>query len=86
MAYRLAIKREAAKYLANLDKPTRARIENALDKLTSEPPEGNIRPMEGLDKWFRLRVGQFRVVVTIDNAERVIYVSVIGPRGDVYKK
>jgi len=42
MIYNLLLKREAAKYLASLDRPTRVRIKNALVGLTKVPPEGDI--------------------------------------------
>ncbi len=57
MEYRILLKREAAKYLASLDKPTRARIKKALEGLSKIPPEGDIVPMKGMEGWFRRRVG-----------------------------
>lgn len=86
MIYNLLLKREAAKYLASLDRPTRDRIKSALESLTKVPPEGDILPMKGMDGWFRLRVGSFRVVFQVNEDKKAIYVATIGPRGDAYKK
>ena len=86
MIYKLLLKREAAKYLASLDKPTRDRIKKALEGLTRIPPEGDIRPRTGMKGWFRLRVGSYRVVFQINEDEHTIYVAIIGPRGDAYKR
>lgn len=86
MKYRLLLKREAAKYLASLDQPTRSRIKKALEGLTNNPPEGDIAPMKGMEGWFRLRVGTYRLVFQVNEEERCINVAAIGPRGDIYKK
>lgn len=85
MKYKLALKREAAKYLSGLDKPTRTRIKRALESLTKYPPEGDIAPMKGMEGFFRLRVGSFRIIFKIIEEERLILIVAIGPRGDIYK-
>lgn len=41
--------------------------------------------MLGYDDYFRLRVGDYRVIYTIDNGKLVICVIDIGNRGDIYK-
>lgn len=84
--YRIILKREAAKYLAGLDKPTRSRILAALNRLTKEPPEGDIAVMHGMNGFFRLRIGNYRAIFRVDEQEKSIYIRVIGPRGDVYKR
>lgn len=85
MKYELVLKREAAKYLAGLDKPTRTRIKKALESMTHEPPEGDIAPMKAIQGLFRLRVGTFRIIFKVEENEHLIYVLAIGPRGDIYK-
>lgn len=84
--YRIVLKREAAKYLSSLDKPTKSRILSALDGLTKSLPDGNIAPMQGMGGFFRLRIGNYRAIFRIDEREKVVYVRIIGPRGDVYKQ
>jgi mRNA interferase RelE/StbE len=86
MEYRLLLKREAAKYLAGLDKPTRTKIKKALEGLIKNPPEGDIAPMQGREGLFRLRVGSYRLVFQVKEEEQIIIVAAIGPRGDIYKK
>jgi|ADurb_Total_1213_FD_contig_31_2268854_length_425_multi_2_in_0_out_0_1 mRNA interferase RelE/StbE len=85
MKYELVLKREAAKYLGGLDKPTRLRIKKALESLSKSPPEGDIVPMKGMEDWFRLRVGSFRIIFRVDDEEQRIIIASIGPRGDIYK-
>ena len=35
--------------------------------------------------YYRLRIGDFRVIFWLDQEARIIYVDYIGPRGDIYK-
>jgi mRNA-degrading endonuclease RelE of RelBE toxin-antitoxin system len=47
----------------------------------------DVRPMKGEWKnWHRLRVGTYRSIlkVTIIQVDEVLYVDLIGPRGDAY--
>lgn len=76
--------KQAAKYYekapANLQKIFDKALENLLIG------KGDIRPLIGFPGFFRLRVGSYRIVFTIDaNADTVVIIK-IGPRGDVYKK
>jgi mRNA interferase RelE/StbE len=74
----------AVKYLDRVGEPNRGRIKAALEELSKEPPEGDIKPMTGQRGYFRLRVGGFRVLYRIE--DDTIFVTNIDPRGQVYKK
>lgn len=46
----------------------------------------DVRPMVGeLKGYYRLRVGDFRVIFVVDEAKQTIYVDHIGYRRDVYR-
>lgn len=79
--WRISIKRSALTTLTRLRPEDQDRLRAAIDQL----PEGHIVRLQGRDEW-RLRVGQWRVVFTIDNRDRLIIVELISSRGDVYKK
>ena len=42
--------------------------------------------MQGYSGYFRLRVGSYRVIYSVDNEVLIICVVNIGNRGDIYKK
>lgn len=71
-----------------MDLPQRAqeRIFNAIEALEADPRPGGIKALKG--EWrghYRLRVGDYRVVYTVeDNVLRVLVVRV-GDRKDVYE-
>ena len=86
MTYEILYKKEAAKYLAGLDRPTRDRIRSAINELAYTPPSGDIVPMEGMADHYRLRIGPYRIIFKVNHTEQFIYVRTIAPRGDAYKR
>ena len=78
------LRKTAIKYLNNLNKAERDRINAALINLEKEPPQGDIKTMTGQPGRYRLRVGSYRALFHIENDSIVI--SQIEPRGQVYKK
>jgi mRNA interferase RelE/StbE len=78
------VHRLARKYLDRLDKPTRNRITDALNDLSKEPPDGDIRPYEGNPGIWRLKVGGYRALFKYEKGK--ILVTHIEPRGQAYTK
>ncbi len=78
---------QAEKQLAKLDKNTRLRIIASLDRLREAYPVGDIRKMQGYDDLWRLRVGDYRIVMQIDLVTATITITVIrvGHRKEVYR-
>ncbi|EBK2059941.1 type II toxin-antitoxin system RelE/ParE family toxin [Salmonella enterica subsp. enterica] len=87
MNYSIEFYKEALKYLQRLDKPSRIRIVQHLEILSENPfhPELDIKRMRGTSEEYRLRVGSFRIIYTIEDKQLIIHVLKIGSRGDVYK-
>lgn len=64
-AWDVIIAREAASVLRRLDRTQRTRLETAIDRLALDPSPGpgrDIRPLQGKDGLWRLRVGDWRVI------------------------
>ena len=80
--------KSALKFLHKLEKRSVQRIVSAIEGLTYDPPQGDIKPMQGVgDGRMRLRVGSWRVIYRygIDGEIMVLLVLEIGNRGDIYK-
>ena len=84
LTYRLTLNRDAVKFVAKQEKAVQERIRKSLLGLTVRPPAGDVKPLKGYDKRFRLRVGSYRVLFEIDHQEQVIYILTIDNRGNVY--
>ena len=82
MTYSLRIKKSAAKALAKITKPDRLRLIEAIDRLRDEPHAGGVLKGEfsGLR---RLRVGDYRIVYEVIDAELVVLVIRVGHRREV---
>ena len=69
------------KFIAKQPPKQQQRIMAAIEAL----PRGDTKFLQGTNGVCRLRVGDYRVVYTIDWIDKVIVVHNIGNRGDVYK-
>lgn len=63
----------------------RERIGVAIDALAAEPrPPGAVK-LAGRDD-FRVRIGEYRIVYAIDDAEQIVLVARIAHRREVYRR
>jgi mRNA interferase RelE/StbE len=77
---------KALKELANLDRPVARRIVRTVDALKANRPRpSRSRPLVGYPDLWRLRVGDYRVVYTIKDAELVVLALRIAHRSDLYR-
>lgn len=74
--------KKAAKYLKTQPKNQQERLLKAIYGI----PNGNIKVLQGYENFYRLRVGDYRVIYRIDDNELIIIVLKIGSRGDIYKE
>ncbi len=82
MQYKIQIEKQALKFIQKQDKPQRERILAAIAKL---PSIGDIKPLVNRPGYFRLRVGDYRVIYTVDNDVLTVFIVKVGNRGEIYK-
>ena len=83
--YSVGIKLSAAKELAAIEKTSRQRIIGSIDALAENPQRGSALKGD-LSGLRRIRVGDYRVIYEIDEAEvRVLVIRVRHQRG-VYRR
>ena len=82
MKYQIVIDKPALKFLLKQPQEQRERLLKAINKL---PDMGDIKAMSGHENLYRLRVGAYRVIYTVENKILTVRVLTIGNRGDVYK-
>ncbi len=83
--YTIHIDRSAEKTLRKQPRTVAARLIKAIFALADDPHPPSSRKLEGYDFLNRLRVGDWRVIYQIIDAELVILVLDIGSRGDIYR-
>lgn len=81
--YQIIIKKKAKKFIDKLPVNERKRVVSAIERL---PNGEDIKRLKGYDDLLRLRVGDYRIIYTIDNGKLIVYVIDVDNRGDVYKR
>lgn len=82
MIYKISIDKKAQKFILKQPKDKQNLIYKAIYNL----PSGDTKSLEGHKGLKRLRVGDYRIIYTIDNGKLVICVVDAGNRGDIYKR
>lgn len=82
---RLEVTEPAQKDLAGLDRNTQRRIKTALDRLLSYPQAVDLKKLKGSSDMWRLRVGDWRVILRFDREQGVLYVLRIKHRREAYR-
>lgn len=72
--------KKAVKYINSADKPTKKRLKESIEKI----PFGHIKKLQGVEDGYRLRVGDLRVLFSMEDDK--IYIDNIIPRGQAYKR
>jgi mRNA interferase RelE/StbE len=86
MKYQLFIKKQAQKTLKSLSRPDRNRIAEKIMHLGRNPdnPSLDIKRLIG-EPYYRLRVGDWRIIFDRDDDVKIIAIEKIKPRGGAYK-
>lgn len=82
--YEIIFSNKAKKQLFKLEKSIQKRIIAALERIRIRP-ESYITKIVG-DPGYKLRVGDHRVIMDIDNNNLIILVIKVGHRRDIYKR
>lgn len=85
--YTIFFHQEARKHLKKFTQEYRNRIGKALEKLSSDPYKNNlnIKKLEiNNDNYYRIRLGEIRIIYELDPKEKIVIVRDIDYRGNVY--
>ncbi len=85
-SYDVVLTSSAEKELKKLSGQLIARIVPRLEDLASNARPPGCKKLQGGDREWRIRVGDYRVVYTIDNAKLLVEVTRIRHRSEVYQR
>jgi mRNA interferase RelE/StbE len=83
--YAVSWQPKALKALRRINSSDRTRLIRASQALSHNPFPGNSRRVIGPDDVFRIRVGAFRLLYTVEKTKLLILVLTVGHRRDVYR-
>lgn len=81
-SYEVEISRTAEKQLRQLAGDDQLRVARAMLALANEPRPRGCRKLAGYDDVFRIRVGRYRVLYSVEDRRLVIVILKIGHRKD----
>jgi mRNA interferase RelE/StbE len=82
--YRVELRPAAVKALHRVDKKDRGRIQGVIALLSEDPRPPAARALQGRPG-MRVRVGDYRIIYTIQDDILLIVVVTLGHRKDVYR-
>jgi len=86
VSYTVELSRSADRELWKVHEPLRTKLFRAIKALGKDPrPSGCMKLVGTTDAW-RIRVGSYRILYTIQDRLRIVRVESVGDRKDVYRK
>ena len=85
MAWTVHLAAAAEKTLSKLDPPVARRIVKKLDQVATGDPRATGEALQGDERAWRYRIGDWRVICDLVDGSRTINVVRIGHRSDVYR-
>jgi mRNA interferase RelE/StbE len=82
--YAVNIKPSARKELESLSDRLLARLIVKIDGLAAEPRPSGCKKLRGYKDLWRIRLGEYRVVYIIDDLRKLVSVTRVAHRKDVY--
>ncbi|MBI2303182.1 MAG: type II toxin-antitoxin system RelE/ParE family toxin [Chloroflexi bacterium] len=80
MPYRVEISPAAGRELRRLLLPVRDRLEPVIMALAEEPRPQGVRKLQGGERAYRIRVGDYRVVYEVYDNENLVVILRVGRR------
>lgn len=83
--YHVTLPRSALKDLEAIAEPYQSAIERRIGALAVQPLPHGVKKMKGYKNTWRIRVGDYRIIYTVDERQKIVDISGIGHRQSVYK-
>ena len=84
-AYRIELRPAAVRALRKLDPRVRQRVQGAIALLAQDPRPPGARALQGRSG-LRVRVGDYRIIYTVEDDVLLVVVVRLGHRRDVYEQ
>jgi mRNA interferase RelE/StbE len=82
--YQIQITNTAHQHIRNLSHINRQRIHEAIEQLSQNPRPYRIKKLQGEVAFYRIRVGDYRILYVIDDSAKLVNIMRIMPRENAY--
>ncbi|MBA1438498.1 MAG: type II toxin-antitoxin system RelE/ParE family toxin [Epsilonproteobacteria bacterium] len=86
VSYKIRWKTSAKKELKKIDKLEIPKILDAIEKLANDPYPISHKRLLGTEHTFRIRIGNYRVIYSIENKQLAIEIIRVRHRKEAYRK
>lgn len=83
--YAVVFARSARRDLELLETQVARRIVARIEALASNPRPSGCMKLRGADNLWRIRVGEYRVIYSIDDTDHMVDISAVRHRSDAYR-
>jgi mRNA interferase RelE/StbE len=83
--HRVEITERVAKDIAKMNRNTQRRIETKFGELAEDPFPSGVTKLAG-ENAYRVRVGDYRIVYTVDHGQLTVWIIRVMHRGEVYSR
>lgn len=84
MPYKIFIGRNAEKDFRKTPKAIQKKLSSVIIKLNDNPKPPNVRKISGSENYYRIRVGDYRIVYEINHREKKVNIFRIRHRREAY--
>ncbi|MCC5813942.1 MAG: type II toxin-antitoxin system RelE/ParE family toxin [Leptospira sp.] len=84
MSYNIQIKKSAEKDFKKIPIDDQSKIKDAILELEKDPRPSNCKKLKNRPE-YRIRIGDYRVLYSINDESRELVISLLGHRRDIYK-
>ncbi len=85
VSYRVEFRGSAGRELHRIDPQMVPKVVAAIRALAEQPRPLGTRKLAGSEQTYRIRIGDYRVVYSVDDQERIVLVDRVRHRKDAYR-
>jgi mRNA interferase RelE/StbE len=85
-SYHVVLTSSSEKELRRLPRQVIVRVISSLENLASNPRPPGCKKLKGGDREWRIRIGEYRAVYTIDDTKLLVEVTRIRHRREIYER
>jgi mRNA interferase RelE/StbE len=83
--FNVTFAKSASRELQRLDPPIARRVLVAIEKLSTQPRPSGCLKLTGSQNDWRIRIGEWRVIYTINDGKVIVNIVAIRHRSDAYR-
>jgi mRNA interferase RelE/StbE len=83
--YQVEFSRQADRQFRNLPPQIQQRLKSRIDSLAATPRPHGSEKLSGADQFYRIRVGDYRIVYAVEDNRLLVLVVKVGHRREVYR-